>query len=103
MKIGDKAKMSEYNRNHLDNDVCAYAGMEGTVKDINEDGSFILDCGNSILVVPMRNAFKQPKKGIWIYLNGNHIFHKRIKTKEIIVKKNGLIYFLMKLFRNIFV
>jgi hypothetical protein len=103
MKIGDKVKMSEYNRNHLGNDVCAYAGMEGVVKDINEDGSFTLDCGNSILVVPMRNAFKQPIKGVWIYINRNHVFHKRIKTKEVIVKKNRLIYFLMKHFKNIFV
>jgi len=81
MKIGDKVKMSERNPNHLENGVDAYAGMEGIVTDIYDDGAFSLNCGNSILVVPMNNAFKQQKKGVWIWLNGKHIFHKRIDTK----------------------
>lgn len=81
MKIGDKVKMSERNQNHLGNGVDAYAGMEGIVTDIHDDGAFCLNCGNCILVVPMNNAFKQPQKGVWIWLNGEHIFHKRIDTK----------------------
>ena len=81
MKLGDKVKMSERNPNHLGNDVDAYAGMEGVVTDISEDGAFVLNCGNCILVVPMNDAFKKPKKGVWIWLNGEHIFHKRIDIK----------------------
>jgi len=81
MKTGDKIKMSGNNLNHLGNDVCAYAGMEGVVTHIYDDGAFILDCGTSILVVPMNDAFKQPKEGVWVWLNGEHIFHKRINTK----------------------
>jgi hypothetical protein len=75
MKIGDKVKMSYNNSNHLGNDVCAYAGMEGLVTDIYDDGSFVLNCDRSILVVPMNNAFNKPE-GVWIFLNGEHIFHK---------------------------
>lgn len=76
MKIGDKVKISKKNPNHLGHGVCAYAGKEGIVSDIYEDNSFILDCGNSTLVVPMNNwEFKPQKKGIWIWLNGVHLFH----------------------------
>lgn len=81
MKIGDKVKMSDRNPNHLGYGVDAYAGMEGVVTDVYEDGAFILDCGNCTLVAPMNNAYKQPKKGYWVWLNGELIFHKRINAK----------------------
>jgi hypothetical protein len=83
MKKGDKVRMSERNQNPFGNGVSAYAGMEGIVTDVYEDGGFTLDCGTSILVVPMRDAFKQPKKGVWIHLNGELIFHKRKKEKGV--------------------
>lgn len=83
MRIGDKVRMSEHNPNHLGNGVSAYAGMEGVVSDIYDDGAFVLDCGSSILVVQMNDSWKQPKKGVWIWLNGEHIFHQRINTKPI--------------------
>jgi hypothetical protein len=87
MKIGDNVKMSERNPNHLGNSVDAYAGMEGIVTNIYEDGAFVLNCGSSILVVPMNNAYKQPKKGLWIWLNGEHVFHRRNKdTKRVIAR-----------------
>lgn len=81
MKIGDKVKMSEKNPNHLGRGVCAYAGMEGVVDWMAEDGSFSLDCrdktgSGGFLVVPMNDARKRRKKGIWIYLNGWHTFHR---------------------------
>lgn len=81
MKIGDTVKMSNKNPNHLGNGVDAYAGMKGIVTDIYDDGAFALNCGNCILVVPMNNAFKEAKKGVWVWLNGEHLFHKRIDTK----------------------
>jgi hypothetical protein len=81
MKIGDKVKMSDKNPNHLGYGVDAYAGMEGIVTEIYNDGAFVLKCETSILVVPMSNTFNKPKKGVWIWLNGEHIFHKRIETK----------------------
>lgn len=77
MKIGDKVKMSKRNTNHLGRGVDAYAGMEGVVTDVYDDGAFVLNCGSSILIVSMNYAFKKPKKGVWVYLNGEHIFHKR--------------------------
>lgn len=80
MVVGDKVKMSERNPNHLGYGISAYAGMEGVVTDIYDDGAFALNCGSSILVVPMNKVNKQPKKGVWIWLNGEHIFHKRIKS-----------------------
>jgi hypothetical protein len=80
MKVGDNVVMSYQNQNHIGNGVCAYAGMSGVVTDVYDDGAFSLNCGNCILVVPMNNAYKQPLKGVWIYLNGEHIFHKRINT-----------------------
>ena len=79
MKIGDTVVMSSRNLNHLGNSVNAYAGMKGVVTDIYENGSFALNCTNSILVVPMCDAYGQPKKGVWVWLNGEHIFHKRTK------------------------
>jgi hypothetical protein len=81
MKIGDKVKMSDKNPNHLGNGVDAYAGMEGIVENIYDDGAFVLNCGSSILVVPMRDAYKNWKKGCWIYLNGELLFHKSVKPK----------------------
>jgi hypothetical protein len=82
MKVGDLVKMSDRNPNHLRNGVCAYAGMEGIVTDIWEDGAFSIDCATSILVVPMRDSFKQPIKGVWIHLNGKLIFHERVHVKS---------------------
>ena len=82
MKIGDKVKMSNKNLNHLGYDVCAYAGMEGVVSDVYDDGSFVIDCGNSTLVVPMNNSLKQPNEGVFIWLNDRLIFHKRIDTRQ---------------------
>jgi len=76
LKIGDTIKISNKNKNHSDNDVCAYANMCGVVTNIWEDNSFALCCGNSTLIVPMRNAFKKKIKGIWIYLNEELLFHK---------------------------
>jgi dissimilatory sulfite reductase (desulfoviridin) alpha/beta subunit len=89
MKKGDVVKMSDRNPNHLGHDVDAYAGMEGIVTDIYEDGAFCLDCGNCALVVPMRDAFKNKKDGVWIWLNGVHIFHKRrnAESPPTLVKK----------------
>ena len=71
MKKGDKVKMSDRNQT-------AYDNMEGTVTDIFPDNAFALDCGTSILVVPMRNYW-QRLKGVWIYLNNELIFHKSKK------------------------
>ena len=68
MKKGDKVKMSYKNQN-------AYDGMEGTVTDVYEDNAFVLNCGTSILVVPMRNYWGRIK-GVWIYLNNELIYHK---------------------------
>ena len=79
MKIGDTVKMSAKNLNHLENDVCAYAGMKGVVTDIYDDGAFALKCETSILVVPMRDAWKNKLPGVWIWLNGEHIFHKNLE------------------------
>ena len=69
MKIGDKVKMSR-------SDISAYADMEGVVDWMCEDNSFSLNCGGSILIVPMNDSFKRRKNGVWIWLNGEHIFHK---------------------------
>jgi hypothetical protein len=82
MKVGDTVKMSDKNLNHLKNDVCAYANMEGVVQEIYEDNSFVLKCETSTLVVPMRNAFKQRIKGVWIWLNGTLVFHESKKVKR---------------------
>jgi dissimilatory sulfite reductase (desulfoviridin) alpha/beta subunit len=79
MKIGDKVKISDRNRNHLDSGVDAYAGMEGVVTNIYDDNAFCLDCGDCTLAVPMNNAFKQRIEGIWIWLNGELIFHRSKK------------------------
>jgi hypothetical protein len=68
MKKGDKVKMSYKNQN-------AYDGMEGLVTDIFQDNSFALDCGTSILVVPMRNYWRR-LEGVWIYLNNELIYYK---------------------------
>ena len=78
MIVGDKVKMSDKNRNHLGNDVCAYAGMEGLVTDVYDDGAFALRCNSARLIVPMNNAYKRRIKGVWIWLNGVHMFYKSI-------------------------
>jgi len=80
MKIGDKVVMSARNLNHTKTDPCAYAGMKGIVTDIYEDNAFCLDCGTCTLVVPMNNAYKKPIPGVWIILNGMHVFHERKKV-----------------------
>lgn len=80
MKIGDKVIISDRNPNHLGYGVSAYAGMEGIVSDIYDDNGFCLECNSSVLIVPMRNAYKQLKEGIWIWLNGELVFYKSKKT-----------------------
>jgi hypothetical protein len=69
---GDRVKISEKNQN-------AYDGMEGIVTDIFQDGGFTLDCGNSVLVVPMRNYWGK-LKGVWIYLNDKLVYYKNKKA-----------------------
>ena len=96
MKLGDIVEMSTKNPNHLDYGICAHAGMKGEVKDIWEDGSFSIFTGNSWLIVPMNNGFNEPIKGVWILLNGEHIFHKRIKIKSEENNEN----FIKKFIRN---
>jgi hypothetical protein len=68
MKKGDLVKMSSKNQT-------AYDGMEGLVTDIFQDGGFAIDCGTSILVVPMRDYWSR-LKGVWIYLNNELIYYK---------------------------
>lgn len=85
MKVGDTVVISNKNKNHLGNDVCAYAGMKGIVTDVWDDNSFCLNCQTSILVVPMRNAFKEKRKGVWVELNGTLVFHK---SKDAIPKSS---------------
>jgi len=78
MKKGDKVKMSEKNPNHLGFGQCAYAGMEGVVSEVHDDG-FCLETDSSCLVVPLSK-----RKGIWIYLNGEHVFFTNKKRKSFI-------------------
>ena len=75
MEIGDKVCMSDRNKNHLGNGVDAYARMEGVVTDIWDDNGFALDCGTSVLVVPLNRW-----PGVWIWLNNELIYHRRIKA-----------------------
>lgn len=67
--IGDKIKISNRNKNHLGNDVSAYANMEGIVENIYRDGSFVLNCGSAILVCPKIN-------GMWLIKKGKEFFYK---------------------------
>lgn len=83
MKVGDNVKMSDRNKNHLENGVCAYSGMEGIITYVDKEGSFCLDCRSSHLVVPMHDAYGSPKRGVWIYLNGKLQFHRRIEKPTI--------------------
>ena len=94
MKIGDTVKMSDKNPNRLGYGVCAYSGMEGVVKDVWDDGSFSIFTGNSWLIVPMNNAYKQPQEGVWIWLNGELIFHKRIDVKPTTSPKKWFQWFI---------
>jgi len=93
MKIGDKVKMSDKNLNHLENDVCAYAGMEGIVTDIWDDNSFSIRCENSSLTVTMQNTYRK-KTGVWIYLNGKLTWHKRIDKKPTTSPKKWYMWFI---------
>ena len=74
IKIGDTIKMSSKNPNHLGFGECAYSGMEGTVVQTWEDGAFCINTGTSELVVPLGK-----RKGVWIFLNGKHLYHKRLR------------------------
>jgi hypothetical protein len=82
MKVGDKVKMSDKNLNHTKTDICAYAGMEGTVTEIYEDGAFVLDCKTCVLVVPMKNGRGINIDGVWIEIEGKTIFHSRVKKQR---------------------
>lgn len=73
IKIGDTIKMSSRNPNHLGFGISAYSGMEGTVVQVWDDGAFCINTGTSELVVPLNK-----RKGVWIFLNGKHIYHKKI-------------------------
>ncbi len=72
MKEGDIVRMSSKNRNHLGFGVCAYSEMEGFVEKVWDDNGFCINTGNSSLIVPLTQ-----KKGVWVYLNGKHVYHKR--------------------------
>jgi translation initiation factor IF-1 len=95
MKQGDRVKVSDKNLNHLGNDVCAYANMEGIVHDVWPDGGFSLDCDTAWLIVPMRTSSGYRSKGIWIYLNGDLILHKPTEIKS---DGNSLMLKIMRFF-----
>lgn len=101
MKLGDTVKMSEKNLNHLGNDVCAFAGYQGKVVQIWEDGAFCIDNGSSELVVGMNKSNKRPKKGVWVYINGVHTFHKRIaqENEETISVLEQVLNFVLRPFK----
>ena len=86
MKIGDEVIVSDKNPNHLCYGVCAYAGMKGIVTDVWEDNAFCINCGTSILVVPM--VIYGVPKTYWIWLNGELVKHKGIKQKNLVITKN---------------
>lgn len=91
MKIGDTVKISSKNKDAYGYK-SAYVECEGKVKDVGEDGSFILDLGNRTLIVPMQDNGRKPKKGVWVYLNGKLIFHKR-KNKPLSCPKKWYMWF----------
>jgi hypothetical protein len=76
LKVGDNVSMSSKNKNHLGFGQCAYSNMSGVVTDVWEDGSFCINTGTSHLVVPLSR-----KNGVWIFLNGKHIYHKKVSKK----------------------
>jgi hypothetical protein len=53
--------------------------MKGIVTDVWEDNAFCINCGTSILVVPM--VIYGVPKTYWIWLNGKLIKHDGIKQK----------------------
>lgn len=97
MKVGDKVTMSEKNLDNWGKEVCPYAGMTGIVQDLWEDGGFSLNCKTSTLVVPMQGAYGKIK-GVWIYLNDEHVYHHRVNVPIVKVvsttKKKWYQYFL---------
>lgn len=101
MKIGDNVIVSDRNPNHLGYGVCAYAGMSGIVTDVGEDGSFIVQCATSILIVPMV-IYGRPKI-YWVWVNGELIRHKGIvnKTESIVDFKLNIIDRIKKYFFNL--
>lgn len=74
VKVGDQVEMSSKNPNHLGFGVCAYSGMKGEVIETYDNGGFCINTGTSLLIVPLSK-----KRGIWIFLNGKLLYHKRIK------------------------
>lgn len=62
LKVGDSVMLSL-------EDKSAYAGFEGKVLDIFEDGGFSIHSGSSILILPRINVFGR-RKYYWIYVNG---------------------------------
>ena len=97
MQKGDIVKMSEKNPNHLGYGQCAYAGMEGTVSEVWNDG-FCIETKSSSLIVPLSK-----RKGIWIYLNGEHVYFSNKKKKENEKKrsfKEKLTYFLFGVYQD---
>lgn len=61
MKTGDIAKYSDRNKDPLGRDVSAYAGMEGTIDEMWDDGSFYINCGTCGLTVSMTGHFGRKK------------------------------------------
>ena len=67
LNIGDHILYTDKNLNHLNSDVCAYAGTEGEIFDIWEDGISIFT-GSSYLVVPLK--IKGRKKSVNVIYKG---------------------------------
>lgn len=79
-------------KNHLGNDVCAYAGMKGKVIDLDHENSFVLDCNTSTFIVPSRNAYKQNEKGCWVIIDGQEIFINLYIKKNLMYLQKFLIF-----------
>ena len=74
------------NRNtHSSGNPTAYGGITGVVSNLSDDNSFVINAENCILIVPMRNAWKQRLKGVWLTIEGKDVW---IKSKEPAWEKN---------------
>jgi len=70
IKNGDRVMVSERNPNHLGHGITAYAGWQGKVTELQDNGGFTLDCGDRSLVISKsKKLLLEDINGSWVLID----------------------------------
>ncbi len=78
LDLGMKVNVSNRNNNHTGYGRCAFAGYNGTIDEIYDDGSFVIKSDTSNLVITNKNL----SNGYYLIIDNKEVFIKIKKQNK---------------------